>query len=84
MIALRAVLVVLLLLNGVGTSSAFAALDGECCGGVSCDCGCAAPQGATLPVTVARGAGPTALPAFTFVAKPFHSSLYDAPFRPPA
>jgi hypothetical protein len=83
-IGVRALLVVLLLLNGMGATSAFAAPGGDCCGGASCDCGCAAPQVATLPVTLSRDAWPAALPDFTFVAKPFHSSPYDAPFRPPA
>jgi hypothetical protein len=81
---LRVLLLALLLLNAVGITPAFAIPDGDCCGGVSCDCGCAAPQVAALPVTLARGTWPAALPQFTFVAKPFSSSRYDAPFRPPA
>ncbi len=84
MIGLRIVLVVLLLLNGVGAASAFAGPDEDCCGGVSCDCGCTAPQAATLPVTPVRGTWPAALPEFTLLTQSFHSSLFDAPFRPPA
>lgn len=84
MTGLRVLLVVLLLLNGMGATSAFAAPGGDCCGGASCDCGCAAPQVATLPVTLPKGTWPAALPEFTFVAKAFHASLHDAPFRPPA
>jgi hypothetical protein len=81
---LRVLLLALLLLNAVGVTPAFATPDGDCCGGVSCDCGCAAPQVAGLPVALARGTWPTALPEFAFVAKPFHSIPHDALFRPPA
>lgn len=84
MIGLRVLLVALLLLNGAGASSAFAAPDGDCCGGASCDCGCIAPQAATLPVVPERGNWPAAPAEFTFVVKPFQSSLHEAPFRPPA
>ena len=81
---LRVLLLALLLLNAVGVTPAFATPDEDCCGGASCDCGCAAPQVAVLPVTLARDTWPTTLPEFTFMAKPFDSSLHDAPFRPPA
>jgi hypothetical protein len=83
-IGLRVFLLALLLLNAVGVTPSLAIPDGNCCGGVSCDCGCAVPQVAALPVTLARSTWPTASPEFAFVANPFHSSLHDAPFRPPA
>jgi len=57
---------------------------GDCCEDMSCDCGCAAPPVATLPVSPLRVSWGTALPEFNFAVKSFHSSTLSAPFRPPA
>lgn len=58
--------------------------DDNCCEDMSCDCGCAVPQAATLPVSLPRTSWRASLPDFTFVVKSFHSSPISAPFRPPA
>jgi hypothetical protein len=81
---LRLLLVVLLLLNAMGGESAFAASDMDCCGGVSCECECAAPQVAALPVSQPRSVWPAAVPGFAFEVKAFRTSPRNAPFRPPA
>ena len=56
----------------------------DCCESANCDCGCAAPHAATLPVAVQRTCWQAALPAFAFAVKSFHSDPLSAPFRPPA
>lgn len=58
--------------------------DGNCCEDMSCDCGCAVPQAATLSMSLPRTSWRAPLPEFTFVVKSFHSSPPSAPFRPPA
>ena len=57
---------------------------GDCCETPGCDCGCAAPQATTLPVSLPRVSWGMALSEFTFAVKSFHSSSISAPFRPPA
>jgi hypothetical protein len=81
---MRAFLIILLVLNGMGILPAAASPAGDCCGGVSCECGCAVPQAASLPASLPRGVWATVLPEFTFLVKSFHSSPHNAPFRPPA
>jgi len=83
-IRLRVLLVALLLLNGVAGSDAFAATDMDCCGGASCECGCAAPQVMSLPPSLPRGAWSTALPEFVFEVRSFQAGPRSVPFRPPA
>ena len=56
----------------------------DCCDTATCDCGCAAPHAATLPVAVQRTSWQAALPLFAFSVKSFHSDPFAAPFRPPA
>ena len=56
----------------------------DCCETATCDCGCAAPHAATLPVAVQRTSWQAALPSFAFSVKSFHSEPFPAPFRPPA
>jgi hypothetical protein len=56
----------------------------DCCEISTCDCGCAAPQAATLPLRVLRTSWQPALPIFSFKVKSCHSSPLPAPFRPPA
>jgi hypothetical protein len=55
-----------------------------CCEVAACDCGCAAPQAMTLPVSLPRASWRTALFRSTFIATPLYSSPRPAPFRPPA
>jgi len=81
---LRAFLIILLVLNGMGILPAAASPAGDCCGGMSCDCGCAVPQVATLPAGLLRSVWATSLPEFTFAVKSFQSGPGNAPFRPPA
>lgn len=57
---------------------------GDCCETSGCECGCAAPQSTTLPVSLARVSWGTALPEFAFTVKSLHSSPLSTPFRPPA
>lgn len=59
-------------------------VDDNCCESANCDCGCAAPHAATLPVAAQRASWQAALPAFAFAVKSFHSDPLPAPFRPPA
>jgi len=57
---------------------------GDCCETSGCDCGCAAPQATTLPVSLPRVSWGMALSEFTFAVKSFQSNTLSAPFRPPA
>jgi hypothetical protein len=57
---------------------------GDCCEASGCDCGCAAPQATTLPVSLPRVSWRLAPSQFTFAVKSFHSSPLSTPFRPPA
>jgi hypothetical protein len=63
--------------HGVGHST-------DCCSQSGCDCGCAAPQVTTLPISVPRTAWRTAIPRITYIVKSVHSNPLPAPFRPPA
>jgi hypothetical protein len=56
----------------------------DCCEIPGCDCGCAAPHAATLPVSLPRVSWGMALSEFAFAVKSFHSSPLSTPFRPPA
>jgi hypothetical protein len=86
--SLRILLVLALLLNAAaGTAAADDPGGGhasDCCSQAACDCGCAAPQAMTAPVSLSRTSWRTALPRFTVVVKSFNSSPLPAPFRPPA
>jgi hypothetical protein len=57
---------------------------GDCCEGAACDCGCAVPQAASLPVMAPYATWQAALPEFAFAVKSFHSGPRATPFRPPA
>jgi hypothetical protein len=57
---------------------------GECCEAAFCDCGCASPQAATLPVLSPQASWHAASPRLRFAVKSFLSNPRSAPFRPPA
>jgi hypothetical protein len=85
--SLRILLVLALLLNAAAGTAADGQAGGhasDCCSQPACDCGCAAPQAMTVPVSLPRTSWRTAVPRFTFVSKSFNSSPPSAPFRPPA